>query len=253
MFNKLKGELKRRLQDHVRREVALASRDVDLARFHAAAVESAAFVDQNMPQARSYPDRFALMRAAIENIELSGLCCEFGVYRGETINFIASLLPGEVHGFDSFEGLPDDWGSRHPKGTFAVSELPQVRANVRLHGGWFEASLPPFLEEHSGPAALLHLDADLYSSTRTVLELMGDRIVAGTVLQFDEFFNYPGWQAGECKAFQEFCLARGVELRYLGYVGSGGQVAVKILRTGGSAGEAASNEVVLARNGISPR
>lgn len=194
MFKTLKRALKLRLQDHVRREVTQASRDIDLARFLAAAVESAAFVDQHMPQARSYPDRLALMGAAIENIEVSGLCCEFGVFHGETINFIASLLAGEVHGFDSFEGLPDDWGSRHPKGTFALAELPEVRANVRLHRGWFETSLPPFLEEHAAPAAFLHLDADLYGSTRTVLELMADRIVAGTVLQFDEFFNYPGWQ-----------------------------------------------------------
>jgi hypothetical protein len=230
MFHNLKRALKLRLQDHVRREVMQASRDIDLARFHAATVDSAIFVDRHMPQVRSFPDRFALLRTSIENIRVAGLCCEFGVYRGETVNFIASLLPGEVHGFDSFDGLPDDWNDRHPRGTFAMPELPKVRANVRLHRGWFETSLPPFLEEYSGPAALLHIDADLYSSTRTVLHLMADRIVAGTVLQFDEFLNYPGWQGGEYKAFQEFCLAHEVEFRYLGYVGLHGQVAVKILQ-----------------------
>jgi len=215
----------------------LASKDIDLARLHNAAVESTAFIDQFMQKAESYPDRFALMRSAFQQIEVDGLYCEFGVYQGKTINFIASLSPGEVHGFDSFEGLPEDWwAGKQPKGAFAVPDLPQVRANVRLHRGWFESSIPPFLQEHAGPAAFLHFDADLYSSARTVFELFGDRIVAGTVLQFDDFLNHPGWQTGEFKAFQEFCAAGGVEARYLGYVSSGGQVAVKIVRRAVAAG-----------------
>jgi hypothetical protein len=228
MWAALKQSIKRRLQGHFRHELALASRDIELARRHKAAAEAAAIVDEFMPMARCYSDRCSLLRAAIEQIEVDGLCCEFGVYQGESINFIASLLPGEVHGFDSFEGLPENWRTGHEKGTFAMAGLPQVRANVRLHRGWFESTIPPFKQQHSEPVAFLHLDADLYSSTRAVLDLLGDRIVAGTILQFDEFFNYPGWQAGEYKAFTEFCASRRVEVNYLGYVRCGGQVAMKI-------------------------
>ena len=64
------------------------------------------------------------------------------------------------------------------------------------------------LGQHPGPVAFLHLDVDRYSSTRTVLELLGDRIVPGTVIAFDEFFNYPGWREGEYRAFNEFCRQR---------------------------------------------
>jgi hypothetical protein len=229
VLGKLKQELKRRFRGHIREEMTRASTDIFLARRHKAAVESAEFVDQFMPQTKFYADRFHLLRAAVEAVEIPGLYCEFGVYRAETLNFVASLLPQEIHGFDSFEGLPEDWWNGHDKGTFAVEGLPQVRANARLHPGWFESSIPKFKKDHAGPIAFLHIDADLYSSTRTIFELLGDRIVPGTILQFDEFFNYPGWQAGEYKAFAEFCLARRVEVRYLGYVRCDQQVAMKVL------------------------
>lgn len=229
MWSKLKQNVKRRLESHIREEIDLASRDILLARRHKATVDSASFVDQFMPMARAYTDRFDLLRAAVKEVTVAGLCCEFGVYNGESINFLASLLPQEIHGFDSFEGLPEDWNFNHPKGKFALARLPEVRSNVRLHPGWFESSIPTFRQEHSAPIAFLHLDADLYSSTRTVLELMGDQIVAGTVIQFDELLNYPEWQGGEHKAFTEFCEARRVEARYFGYVPTGGQVAAKVI------------------------
>lgn len=61
-----------------------------------------------------------------------------------------------------------------------------------------------------------------------IREALGDRIVAGTVLQFDEFFNYPGWQGGEARALAKYCEARQVEVESLGYVPADEQVAVKI-------------------------
>ena len=103
-----------------------------------------------------------------------------------------------------------------------------MRSNVRLYKGWFEDTLPPFREQHPGPVAFLHLDADLYSSTRTILDLLGDGIVPGTVIAFDEFFNYPGWREGEYQAFTEFCRERQVDVRYLGYVRKDQQVAAKV-------------------------
>jgi hypothetical protein len=219
---------KEKVKHQLRHQLFQAARDIDSARQFRAVQESADFVDQHMAMAKSYPDKFALLKSAIAQIEVQGLCCEFGVYRGETINFIASLLPGEVHGFDSFEGLPEDWRQGHEKGTFAVGHLPRVRPNVRLHKGWFEDTLPAFRKQHPGSVAFLHLDADLYSSTKTVLDLLGDGIVPGTVIAFDEFFNYPAWREGEYRAFTEFCRARQVEVRYFGFVRRDEQAAAKI-------------------------
>jgi Macrocin-O-methyltransferase (TylF) len=224
--------LKEKAKRHLNRQLLQAARDIDSARQFRAAQESADFVDHHMPMAKSYPDKFALLKSAIAQIEVEGVCCEFGVYRGETLNFIASLLPGQVHGFDSFEGLPEDWRQDHEKGTFAVEQLPRVRPNVRLYKGWFEDTLPSFREQHPGPVAFLHLDADLYSSTKTVLDILGDGIVPGTVIAFDEFFNYPGWREGEYRAFHEFCRERQVEVRYFGFVGRDEQAAAKITGVG---------------------
>jgi hypothetical protein len=230
MFRTLKEKMKHRIRYHLNRQLSEATKDIEFARQFRAAQESAEFADQHMGMAKNYPDKFALLEDAIDQMEIRGLYCEFGVYRGETLNFIASLVAGEVHGFDSFEGLPEDWKQGHEKGTFALEALPQVRPNVRLHKGWFEDTIPAFREQHPEQIAFLHLDADLYSSTRTVFELLGDAIVAGTVIAFDEFFNYPGWCEGEYKAFMEFCRERNVEVCYLGFVRRGEQITAKIAK-----------------------
>jgi hypothetical protein len=231
MFRGFKEKVKLHLQDYLNRQLYKATRDIEFARQFRASQQSAEFADQHMKMAKSYPDRFALLEAAIDQMEIQGLYCEFGVYRAETLNFIASKVTTEVHGFDSFEGLPEDWKSGHEKGTFALEALPRVRPNVRLHRGWFDDTIPAFREQHPGEQiAFLHLDADLYSSTRTVFELLGDAIVAGTLIAFDEFFNYPGWGEGEYKAFMEFCRERQVEVRYLGFARQGAQVVARIAR-----------------------
>jgi hypothetical protein len=181
--------------------------------------------------------------------ERDGLICEFGVATGKSINYLAKRLRNKtIFGFDSFQGLPETWRANYAAGTFKTA-LPvrrkrgvavelllgsaehatsRLEPNIELVVGLFEDTLAPFLEQHAGPALLLHLDADLYSSTKTVLELMRPRIGAGCILIFDEFFNYPGWLEGEYKAFNEFIAASGLAFEYLGYNNLGTQLAVKI-------------------------
>ena len=111
-----------------------------------------------------------------------------------------------------------------------MTELPTVAKNVELIKGWFDVTLPKFLEEHNEESIkLLHVDCDLYSSTKTVFGNLKDRIVPGTVIVFDEFFNYPGWKEGEYKAFMEFIDETGYKFEYLGYVEIMEQVAVRII------------------------
>jgi hypothetical protein len=73
------------------------------------------------------------------------------------------------------------------------------------------------------------VDCDLYSSTKTIFRLFRDRIRPGTVIVFDEFFNYPGWQRGEYKAFSELLAETGWKHEWLGYCCYHEQVAVIIL------------------------
>jgi hypothetical protein len=196
--------------------------------------QTALFVIEHMPKVPAFQDKFALFDHSLASIDpkLDGLYCEFGVASGTTINYIALKCHKTIHGFDSFEGLPETWRTGLPKGHFAISRLPDVRANVKLHKGWFNETLPVWAKANPGPIAFMHLDADLYSSTKTVFDILGDQIVAGTVLQFDEYFNYPGWQDGEYKAFKEFVQARHVKFEYLGYNDQREQVSVRILSIG---------------------
>jgi hypothetical protein len=70
--------------------------------------------------------------------------------------------------------------------------LPHVSSNVTLIKGWFDQTLPPFLEKHPAPVSFLHVDCDLYSSTKTIFDSLRTRFRPGTVIVFDEYFNYPG-------------------------------------------------------------
>jgi hypothetical protein len=182
--------------------------------------DTLAFIGETMPDAVGFDTPRELMDFAVASARATGFVAEFGVNSGGSINHLAKRLdPRVVHGFDSFEGLPEDWsGNNFVKGEFArAGRLPKVRANVRLHAGWFDATLPRFLEGQPGPAALLHVDCDLYSSTRTVLETLAEAIVPGTVILFDEYFNYPNWRRHEHQAFTEFLNGHGRRARYLGY------------------------------------
>ena len=192
--------------------------------------DTAEYVRTHMSDVDSVTSNFELLSLGLDRADLhkDRLVCEFGVWSGATINHIASHVPGKVYGFDSFEGLPERWRDGFPRSTFKTSELPQVRTNVELVQGWFEETLPSFLAAHPQDMAFLHIDCDLYSSTRTVLELFSPRISPGCIIVFDEYFNYPGWREGEYKAFQEYVQTRGIKYRYLGFNRNHEQVAVMI-------------------------
>lgn len=157
-----------------------------------------------------------------------GLVLEFGVRYGTTIRQIAARAGQEVHGFDTFTGLPEAWHER-PAGTYSAGgEPPPVPPNVRLHAGLFEATLPRFLAAHPGPARFVNIDCDLYSATRTVLTLLAPRIVRGTVIVFDEYLCTPHWRDDEFKAFQEAVAAHGWRYAYLGFSLLSKQAVVRI-------------------------
>jgi predicted O-methyltransferase YrrM len=207
----------------------LDSYDIDQIGFLAAAVTSSAYAQQHMRGVPRHADDIALLRAALGLRRVPGLVLEFGVATARTTNFIAEQVGEPVYGFDGFAGLPEDWRPGFPRGVFASETLPPVRANVELVVGWFDRTLPAFLDAHPGPASFVHIDCDLYSSTQTVLAQLRERIVPGTVLVFDEYFNYPGWQMHEHRAFAEFVAATARRYEYVGLVPSHQQVAVRIV------------------------
>ena len=159
-------------------------------------------------------------------IPSSGLVLEFGVFSGRTINSIADKLPSrKIYGFDSFEGLPETW--QRDDGGFAAGhfhtngELPKVPTNVKLIKGWFNETLPVFkadLAQHEddNKIALLHIDCDLYSSTKTVFDEIGHLITKNTIIVFDELLNYPNAESHELLALYEFLQSSGHEIAWIG-------------------------------------
>jgi len=167
----------------------------------------------------------------IPKIKSEGSVLEFGVHKGRTLLIIAERIGNRIcYGFDSFEGLTEDWGGRlfFPKKSFDVKgEMPNVPKNVVLHKGWFKNTIPQHMKENKENISFVHVDCDLYSSTKTVFDLIGNRIVPGTIILFDEYFNYPNWQENEFKAFKEFVEKNHVQYKYLAFTNDK-QVCVEI-------------------------
>ena len=179
--------------------------------------------------------RLPLMGSAIDTFKLAlaqarneGLMLEFGVRFGNSIRMLAELAQQPVHGFDSFEGLPDVW-HHEPKGSYTTKGvLPEVPSNVILHTGWFDQTLPVFLKQHSEAVRFINIDCDTYDSTRVVLDLLAPRIKPGTVIVFDEYIGNQHWREDEFKAFQEAVERFGWKYEYLCFSFFTKQVAVKI-------------------------
>ncbi|SNT27919.1 Macrocin-O-methyltransferase (TylF) [Rhodococcoides kyotonense] len=215
----------RGLEMRMRRDIPYAS-DVE------AAAQSAEFAEEMMPKAPTFLRPHATLRFALGEVSVPGMALEFGVASGTTLEIIAEELASDkeisiVAGFDVFSGLPETWRTGFPKGLFEQEGEPVV-AGAEIVPGLFEESLPGFLKSHTEDIAFLHLDADLYSSTVTVLDLVADRLAVGTVIVFDEYFNFPGWRNHEYRAWTEFVGRTGTEFDYLGYTADNEQVVVRI-------------------------
>jgi predicted O-methyltransferase YrrM len=210
------------LEQRVRRDIS-HSQDILAAR------QSAAFVLEHMPKAPVFWHPHDTLRFALGEIKGPGLALEFGVATGTTLAIIADAVAADraVVGFDSFTGLPEAWRTGFPAGEFA-QDPPADVPGATIVPGLFDDTLPDFLAENDEPIAFVHLDADLYSSTKTVLDLAGDRLAPDVILLFDEFFNYPGWQAHEFRAWTEFVAATGRTFEYLAYTGNSEQVVVRL-------------------------
>jgi tetratricopeptide (TPR) repeat protein len=170
-----------------------------------------------------------MLRWSLAQANNPGLIAEFGVRRGTSIRVLAAETDQTVHGFDSFAGLPEAW-VKAPAGVLTTGgDLPEVPDNVTLHAGWFEQSLPPFLAAHPGGLRFANIDSDIYSSARTVLWALADRISSGTILLFDELIGNRTWRQDEYKALTEFADQFGVAWEVLAVNLPNKQVCVRII------------------------
>ena len=176
---------------------------------------------QNIPNVRTYP-----LKHVFETMHLTKkpdtLWLEFGVFSGRTINYISKFTEEQVYGFDSFEGLPEKWRDGFDKGAFNKNgDLPQVNSNVVLIKGWFNETLPEFIASQNKMVSFIHMDADLYSSTKYIFDTLKNYIDKDCIIVFDELVNYPGFDGpnGELKAFYEFVTENVVDYEWIGMDG----------------------------------
>ena len=181
------------------------------------------------PETRLLTHVFETLAFALERATVDGMVLEFGVRFGTSIRFLASRMTGPLHGFDSFEGLPESWG-HNPAGVYSTAgKLPEVPSNVRLHAGWFAETLPGFVAENPGLVRFMNVDCDIYSSTKTVLDHLAPRIVPGSIIVFDEYLMTGGWREDEYRAFQEAVSRQGWHYKYLAFSLITRQAVVEIL------------------------
>jgi hypothetical protein len=161
------------------------------------------------------------------------LLLDLGVWIGWSTRLISDASGREVFGFDTFEGLVEDWQIDDQilvkRGTFSLSEPFAQRfirdTGVSLHDGLPAAlgrkvqfirgstydTLAPFLADRpAAPIRLFHMDLDTYESCLHGLETCKDRFVEGSILVFDEYLV----TNGEMLAFYEFQNRYGLEWRY---------------------------------------
>ena len=100
---------------------------------------------------------------------------------------------------------------------------------MQLHPGWFEHSLPAFVDKLEAPIALLHVDCDLYSSTQTVLTTLGPRLTQGSLLVFDDFLSYTGYEQHEFRAAHEYFASSNRQFKLVGAVLLGRAVTYRFI------------------------
>ncbi len=132
---------------------------------------------------------------------------EFGVAQGESMRWFLAKNKNSAsrfHGFDTFTGLPEDWGTMK-KGEFDNNNMvPEVNDNrAAFYKGLFQDSLPPFLkqlEQDNNKRKIIMLDADLYSATLFTLSSLAPFLKKDDIILFDEF----AVPTHEFKAFLNF-------------------------------------------------
>jgi hypothetical protein len=163
---------------------------------------------------RRREDLFDQVAKAVVDREV--LYLEFGVFKGDVTRFWSQRLRNprtQLHGFDSFEGLPENWIPGRERGVFSTGGvLPEIcDPRVRFFKGWFDQTLPLY-EPPAHEVLVVICDADLYSSTIFILNEIEKMIVPGTYLYFDEFHH----QFDELRAFREFTQRTGMRFSLVG-------------------------------------
>lgn len=155
---------------------------------------------------------------------------EFGVAEGYSLRWwVAHNAHPEstFTGFDTFTGLPEDWGTM-PKGTFSTDgKTPEISdTRCRFEVGLFQETLLTFLSQDNalGNRKVLHIDCDIYSAALYVLTHIEQHLQPSDVIFFDEFSD----PTHEFRAFLDFAAASGRRLSVIAAANGGHKLALRV-------------------------
>jgi O-methyltransferase len=178
-----------------------------------------------------YSKRYELYNHVINSENLSSIYyIEFGVAEGQSFKWWVNNIKSKdskFAGFDTFSGLPEDWGSFKKGDMSAHDSFPDVNNDERCQfiKGIFQETVPPFLRDFKTDLRkVIHMDADIYTSTLFALTMIGPYLNKDDIIMFDEF-NVP---MHEFKAFSEFLSSFYVKVKLIGAVNNYYQTAFKI-------------------------
>lgn len=173
-----------------------------------ACISSAKFIETHLSRAMLFLSADSFWDFIFSKIKTDGLYCEFGVYKGDSINYFGQKFPDKIiYGFDSFEGLPYDWtGTSLSRTAFDQGgHIPRVASNVRLIKGWFKNTLPEFKMQHKDETiTFAFIDSDLYESTKDIFDNVGSMFASGSIIILDEYIGNPNWELHVHKALNEW-------------------------------------------------
>jgi len=152
---------------------------------------------------------------------------EFGVWRGEAFRYLIKTFK-KGYGFDTFEGLPENWHNEKAGTYSSEGNIPKVDGGKFIVGK-FEDTLPDFFAKKRPKASIINFDADLYSSTICALDYAKPVIDKHTILIFDEFIMNKNWEEDEYKALEEFCAKNHYTYEVIAISFFTKQVAVRII------------------------
>ena len=209
----------------------LAANTLRLSRWTVTKGKNISFNDFYRPS-RDYSLRYNLYEhvAKSEGLEQTPVdYLEFGVAKGLSFQWWIDKNKNQssrFFGFDTFEGLPEKWGTfAMGSMSFGVPELNDQRHE--FFKGLFQQTLFDFLDSkklNSANRKIIHLDADLFSSTLFVLTTLHRHLKKGDILIFDEF-NVPNH---EFLAFEQYTKSYYVNYEVIGAVNNYFQVAIKL-------------------------
>jgi hypothetical protein len=161
-------------------------------------------------------ERLTVIRRMIDRVKkLDGDFAELGVYRGGVARMLSELAPARhLWLYDTFEGMPPitvNGVDEHHAGDFADVSVNEVMSYVNNSNAHFVKGIftgVPFQDSmpDKDKYCLVHLDADLYESTKCGLNYFWPRMVSGGIIVLDDYF-WPGCP-GVLKAVNEYFLPR---------------------------------------------